>query len=489
MYRSLRMWLSNQQGAVGIAMAILIPVITTAVGVSVDLSRAYVVHDRLSRALDAAALAAASSTGTPAALEDRFQDFFAANYPPEAMGDPYNLHYAPTADEVTVSADADVQTTFMKIVGIDHITVSARSVVKRALRGLEVALVLDNTGSMWSVMNGQPNIYALKTAARNFVNILYDRVPQQSQVSVGIVPYAAMVNVGSIGPSIVNNPYATPYVVTGAYAPYSTTDNAAWKGCVYERAYPNDVRDTSVTAGGRWTPFRWADTASSGTTYDNDWRTNGGTMQMTLPSGTPDNTARNSNNWRHPNLGCPTPIVPLMSNRTQLITEVNNLTAWNRGGTMGNIGLAWGVRVLSPEAPFTQGHSYDRDDWRKIIVMMTDGDNTVYCESTMNNCNSQNYSDETAYRRVASNVMGTTTRTGMLNAVNARMTETCNYAKSLGIVVYTITFASGLTNATRDLYRNCATDSNKYFNAPTQADLVSVFEQISRELSNLYVAQ
>ncbi len=482
-------WYDDLRGGVGLAMAILLPVLTTAVGVSVDLSRAYVVQDRLNRALDAAALAAGSTSGSAALIEQRFQSFFAANYPPSALGDPYQVTITQTSDLITVTAKADVQTTFMKIVGITQVTVGARSVVKRALRGLEVALVLDNTGSMWSVMNGQPNIYALKSAATNFVNILYDRVPIQSQVRVGIVPYAAMVNVGSIGPQIVHNPYATPYVVTSAYAPYSTTDNAAWKGCVYERAYPNDVRDTSTAAGGMWEPFRWADTPSSGTTHDNDWRSNSGTLQLTVPSGTPNNTARNSNNWHHPNLGCPTPIVPLTSNRTQLVTEVSNLTAWNRGGTMGNVGLAWGVRVLSPDPPFTEGHAFDRDDWRKIIVMMTDGNNEVYCESTMNNCSSQSASDETAYHRVSANAMGTTTRTGMLNAVNARMTETCNYAKSLGITIYTITFASGLTNATRDLYRNCATDAGKYFNAPTQADLISVFEQISRELSNLYVSE
>jgi Flp pilus assembly protein TadG len=489
MWSFLTKWQKDESGALAIALSILLPVIVTAVGVGVDLGRAYVVQDRLSRALDASALAAASSTGSNAVLEDRFQDFFAANYPPAALGDPYNLSFAQTEESVTVSASADVATTFMSIVGVDHLTVDARAVVVKALRGLEVALVLDNTGSMWSTMNGQPNIYALKTAATNFVDILFDRVEEDNQVRIGIVPYAAVVNPGAAAVAITNNPYATPYVYTSMYAPYSTTDNAAWKGCVFERAYPNDIQDTSTAAGGLWQPFRWPDTPSSGTTYDNNWLNNNGTLNLSVPSGSPDNTSRNSNAWRHPNLGCPTPIVPLSSNHAQLLTEVSNLTAWNRGGTMGSIGLSWGVRVLSPQAPFTEGHPYDREDWRKIIVMMTDGNNEVYCYPNANNCNSQNYSDETAFRRVGANVMGTTTRTGMLAAVNTRMTETCNYAKSLGITVYTITFANSLNQATRDLYRNCASDAGKYYNAPTQADLISVFEQISRELSNLHIAQ
>lgn len=485
----IKKWIHDEAGSLAIAMSIMLPVIITAVGVGVDLGRAYVVQDRLSRALDAAALAAASSTGTTAVIEDRFQDFFAANYPPAALGDPYNLTFSQTEDEVSVSASADVETTFMSLVGIDSLTVDASAVVIKALRGLEVALVLDNTGSMWGTMNGQPNIYALKTASRNFVTILFDRVEEDDQVRIGIVPYAAMVNPGSAAIAITHNPFTVPYTVTSMYAPYSTTDNAAWRGCVFERAYPHDVQDTSTAVGGMWQPFRWPDTPTTGTTTDNDWRANNGTLTLSVPSGSPDSTARNSNAWRHPNLGCPTPIVPLSSNYTQLINEINALSAWNRGGTMGNIGLAWGVRVLSPQAPFTEGHAYDREDWRKIIVMMTDGNNEVFCYSTANNCSNQSASDETAYRRVAANVLGTTTRTGMLNAVNARMTETCNYAKSLGITIYTITFANSLNQATRDLYRNCASDAGKYYNAPTQADLIAVFEQISRELSNLHIAQ
>lgn len=487
MLKLIRLFLSNTSGAMAPALAIMLPVVAATVGVSVDLGRAYVVQDRLSRSLDAAALAAASSTTS--VVEARFQSFFAANYPPAAMGDPYDLDIEQVDDEIIATGKADVDTTFMNIVGIDHLTVEARAIVKKALRGLEVALVLDNTGSMWSQQGGRTNIRALKDAAISFVNILYDRVEEADQVRVGIVPYAAMVNPGAAAVGIVNNPYATPYVRTSAYAPYSTTDNVAWKGCVYERPYPHDVRDTSITAGGLWTPFRWLDTPSTGTPRDNDWINNSNALTLSLPSGSPDSTARDSNSWRHPNLGCPTPIIPLMSNRTQLVTELNALTAWNRGGTMGNIGLAWGVRVLSPDPPFTEGHAFDRDDWRKIIVMMTDGNNEVYCEPNTNNCGSQNFSDETAYRRVGSNVLGTTTRTGMLAAVNNRMTETCNYAKSLGITLYTITFSTSLNNTTRDLYRNCATDASKYFNAPTQQDLLNVFQQISRELSNLHIAQ
>lgn len=458
-------FLRNTQGALAPAMALLIPVVASAVGVSVDLSRAYLVHDRLVRALDAAGLAAASSSGNEAAIEKRFQDFFAANYPDAALGDPYDLDIVQTDHDVTVQASANVETTFMRIIGVDHLEVDAKAVVKKSLRGMEIALVLDNTGSMRT----NNNIGTLRTAAKNFINILYDRVEDDNQVRVTIVPYAAMVNPGATGATLVNNPYATPYNVSGLYAPYSTTDKYAWKGCMLERNYPNDIQDTSVAAGGKWTPFRWQDSS------DNDWSP----------------TIRDADTYcddrTTPNLGCPTPIIPLTSNRTTLVNETNKLLAWCRGGTMGNIGLAWGVRALSPEAPFTEGHSYSDDAWRKTIVMMTDGNNEVFCYN--NNCGTQTNSDMSAYGRVSSGKLGTTTRTGALAEVNRRMTEACTYAKNKGITIYTITFSTSLNATTRDLYRKCATDSSKYYNAPTQQDLINVFEQISRELSNLHISE
>src|SRR5690606_24737305 len=122
------------------------------------------------------------------------------------------------------------------------------------------------------------------------------------------------------------------------YAPYSTTDWSAWRGCVFERAYPHDVLDSDTATGGMWEPFRWPDTASTGNPWDNNWRNDNGSLNLNVPS--PNS---NSNYWRHPNLGCPTPIVPLQSDRSALVGQIASLSAWNRGGTLGNIGMAWGI--------------------------------------------------------------------------------------------------------------------------------------------------
>ena len=58
---------------------------------------------------------------------------------------------------------------------------------------------------------------------------------------------------------------------------------------------------------------------------------------------------------RGPNRGCPTPIVPLTTNESTVQTNIAAMRHWSGGGTNQAEGLAWGWRVLSPTAPFTEG--------------------------------------------------------------------------------------------------------------------------------------
>ena len=75
-----------------------------------------------------------------------------------------------------------------------------------------------------------------------------------------------------------------------------------------------------------------------------------------------------------PNLGCPTPIIPLTTSENTIVTGIRAMQHWSGGGTNQAEGLAWGGRVLSPTAPFTEGAAYNAS--RKVIVLMSDGENT-----------------------------------------------------------------------------------------------------------------
>lgn len=437
-------YLKDRRGATAILFAVAIPVIVGSVGMAVDLSRAYLVKTRLSHALDAAALASVASESTEADINARLREFFDINYPPEKVGVTYDIEAHMVGDEVTVTAHASYYTTFLKVLGVDDIAVSAETVVQREVKGVEVAMVLDVTGSMAD----NNNIGTLRTAATNFVNVMFERADDRF-VKIGLVPFATSVNVGPYG--LGKNPDGTTYGDGSSFMnnrhglTYTTSSTSTqWRGCVLEGAYPTDVEDRE----GPWEMYRYCryvntDAGASG---------NGCSL---------DSRGRPRSN---PNNICPaSPVVPMTNDQNKLLTAISGLQA--NGNTQGNTGMVWGYRLISPEYPFTEGAAWDSEFWRKAVIVMTDGANTI-------NSTYSGYG-----------LSSTLTTTDL----NNRFAEICETLKEKDVIIYTIIFTSGLPTATRNLFRDCATDDTKYFYAPSQADLIDTFETIGRELSNLHI--
>ena len=88
-----------------------------------------------------------------------------------------------------MAADATVDTLIMGIIGFDELTVSADVEVQRTRRGLEVALVLDTTGSM----SEGTKMPSLKAAANDLINILFGDQQTPELLRIGVVPFAAAV--------------------------------------------------------------------------------------------------------------------------------------------------------------------------------------------------------------------------------------------------------------------------------------------------------
>ena len=224
--RSLRSFLRGERGSVAVLFAAVVVPMVIGIGVSTDLMRAYSAKSRLGSALDAAALAAGAAGGTSAQLTALATSYLNINFP---AGNGVTLG-APTinvaSDPITITATASVQTAFLQIVGVPTITVSASTSVLRTLSGLEVALVLDNTGSLQDYsVGGVTNIMALKAAAANLVIKLFGTTTTANPLlRVAIVPYVASVNPGSVASSMIKSPPTlTPSSASG------------WTGCVVER--------------------------------------------------------------------------------------------------------------------------------------------------------------------------------------------------------------------------------------------------------------
>src|SRR5262249_46494582 len=99
---------------------------------------------------------------------------------------------------ITINATATIPTTFMRVVGIKQVTVRADTVVKR--KGMELVLVVDNTGSMINKAkstDSKTKIEAVKDAANILVDAVYGNRETVENLWVGVVPYVATVNIGN----------------------------------------------------------------------------------------------------------------------------------------------------------------------------------------------------------------------------------------------------------------------------------------------------
>ncbi|CAA7617006.1 TadE/TadG family type IV pilus assembly protein [Magnetospirillum sp. SS-4] len=452
-----------RRGNIAVMFALsLIPVIAS-VGFGVDITRAYAVKSRMAAALDAAALAVGSSTGTNAQLQQVGSNFFNANFPSGTLDATPAVTFTVNGDIITGSASASIPTVIMNVVGINQLNVAATSTVMRKITGLELAMVLDNTGSMTS----NNNIGALRDAAASLLDILFGSYTTHPTLKIALVPFSAAVNPGNEAAGLV-----------GAGSAHAPTDPAGWKGCVMERASPHTHADVPASTA-LWARYVWQPAV------DNNYSLSNPSSILSNPS--------YGNGSTGPNLGCPTAITPLTNVKAELQGAVNAMAAWSRGGTLGDIGMAWGLRALSPEPPFTQGQPWGTKDLTKAVILMTDGNNEVYKlpgAAGPNNKNTAVNSDFTAYGRLDElGMVGATTISGARTIIDGRLATLCAEMKAKNIVVYTVTFTSNLASSTKDIYRNCASDPQKYFDSPTQADLKSAFAAIAVQLSNLRITQ
>jgi hypothetical protein len=271
-------------------------------------------------------------------------------------------------------------------------------------------------------------------------------------------------------------------------------------------------------------PFFWLDTTDG---YSNSYFTDtvgdisGATMSTSM--GNAANTQqqrearmfnpfkyRNNNasldtsapNTRGPNRGCPTPIVPLTSNESVVQANIAAMQHWSGGGTNQAEGLAWGWRVLSPGAPFTEGAPYG-PDVRKVIVLMSDGENTnVGSDPVLSSDYSaynhlglwSDYADGGLLGQLIGGILrgvlppqyrrSIHSSNGYVNYVNQREAALCTNIKNTGIEIYTVIFRE-TDQTTENLMRNCASSSEHFYRANNAQELSAAFDAIGTGIGSL----
>ncbi|MGQ3039253.1 MAG: ubiquitin-activating E1 FCCH domain-containing protein [Brevundimonas sp.] len=194
---------SETRGNVAMIFGLSLPVLILMTMGGVDINRASTVRVNLQDALDAAALTAARSSYTR--NEDIQRVGMAAlranlkNYPEILLREADTTFVLNASDVVVADAKVDVKTIvaniFLPPYGKfmdDYIKVGAHSEVDRSSRNVEVALVLDVTGSMQG-----DRISALIEASKDLVDLVVQAQQTPYYSKVALVPYSNSVNPGS----------------------------------------------------------------------------------------------------------------------------------------------------------------------------------------------------------------------------------------------------------------------------------------------------
>lgn len=440
--QALKLWLKrfgrDRGGNAAIIVAVCASVLITAVGGAMDFSRSTAVGSELQTALDSGVLAAASLS------QDRSPEQVVRAYVEAALGDHPALlgslelnvtsNISINSREVSATARVSVPTVILGLVGMNTIELVHQAEAIEAVRDVEIALVLDISGSM-----GGSKITAMREAATEFVEVVL-AADSQDRTSISIIPY----NGGVRTPQRINN-----RLING---------NSTYRrhiGCLdlagdSERGYTAPESNGIAAVIAPSLPRR---------SYD--WLQWNGTEQYDTRSSSfcPEQDEES---------------LFLTNNQNKLLGLIDDLDA---GGYTGlDIATAWGTRALNPTWRGRLGGNfsdrpaaYDDPDTIKILVVMTDGAATA----------------QTRTRQVT-NWWGSSWQTYQVySAWQARqnMAAACDTAEDNGVVIYTIAFQlSGNTN--RDLMRNCANRPQNYYQVE-DLNIQEAFSAIAAEINQL----
>ena len=192
-------FLRNQKGGVAPMLALgIIPLIGT-VGAAVDYSRASSTRTAMQAALDSTALMLSRDAQTlnAAQLDSKATAYFNALFHrPEASNVQVQQQFSSPQQgsfNIKVTGSATVNTMFWRLIGQDQVNITASGEIVWGIKKLNLALALDNTGSMAS----SNKMTALKEAAHNLLNTLQKAEKTPGDIKVSIIPFAVDVNVGT----------------------------------------------------------------------------------------------------------------------------------------------------------------------------------------------------------------------------------------------------------------------------------------------------
>ncbi len=354
MMRRLRRFRRDEDGSMIIFTLFLILMMLMVGGMAVDLMRFETNRSRLQATLDRAVLAAAD-LDQKQRPEQVVRDYFQKAGLLQQLA---SVTVVETINSRSVSARAAIKVNmmFMDMLGIEQLEAPAAGSARETVTDIEIAMVLDVSGSM-----GQNSkIQNLRIAASNFVQTMLAN-DVTNKISIAIVPFNAQVNLGA--------PLRGQYNVTDL-------NGVTNSNCIDLPLSPVNVFSTAGLSRTLAMPQAGYFDSSSSTTLNASYITVQG---PSVPSNLVCKTTTNN-------------IVRLPSNNiTTLQSNINGLTA--EGNTSITLGMKWALALLDPISqpifsnliasnnissnyagrPF----DYTRPNTLKVIVVMTDGEHVA----------------------------------------------------------------------------------------------------------------
>lgn len=231
---------------------------------------------------------------------------------------------------------------------ITSLTMTASSAAEESIGGVEISLVLDVSGSMNS-NNRLPN---LKVAAKDFVDTLTNTT-EDGKLSISIVPYATQV---SAPENFIQH--------------FNLTNEHSYSNCVNFAS--SDFNSTTIDRTAELTRTMHFDPWTTSDGRDND------PMEL-VPSPVCVEAEDNSRE-----------MMVMQKDATALKNFIDNM--WGGGNTSIDVGMKWGTALLDAslepviDTMIADGdvhsdfdgrpYAYDSGETLKVIVLMTDGQNT-----------------------------------------------------------------------------------------------------------------
>ena len=379
-------FLRNQKGGVAPMLALGIIPLIGAVGAAVDYSRASSTRTAMQAALDSTALMLSKDAQslTTAQLDSKASIYFNALFHrPEASNVQVTQQFSsPQAGSfnIKVTGSATVNTMVWRVIGQEQVTITASGEVVWGIKKLNLALALDNTGSMAS----SGKMTALKEAAHNLLNTLQKAEKTPGDVKISIIPFAVDVNVGTDN-------------VNESWIDWDDWDS---KNGTCSVSISNPKTESKCTnAAGIWTPH--AHSVWNGCVMDRD--------QNNDVNATPTGDAAAVKYRAHQAPNCPAAMMTLSSDWTALNAKIDAMTP--TGNTNVTIGMQMAWQTLTAAAPFNAPAV--APDLDKVIILLTDGQNTQ-----------NRWSSSTS-------------------SIDSRTQKVCDNAKAANIKVYTVRVIDG----------------------------------------------